>query len=391
MLSEKGDIVLDPFVGRGTTLLEARLMGRMPLVADLNPIAVALTRAKNATVRLDDILLRIDDLEQGYDALLYVPEASVQADDIMLIYHPRTLAQLCYLKRQLLSRISSTDEFLVGVILGIMHGGERQDGSSSYASISMPNTFSMSPDYVRRFVATKRLQRIDRNVFQLLRDKVRRLCRDSYTFETTGVVLQTDAKQLSSSRELADYVGGVDLVVTSPPYLNIVNYARQNWIRSWFLSADVEAVSGNLDDNLTLSAWLDFMQMFLTDLKTLLHPNGTAVLVIGDVSRSTTSVVSLARELLRQTIYNKTFSYVGCLSDHLQADVKTTRIWKDTKGKATLVDRVVILSNSTPTLNCTRLGIELFGDSSVQIPALDAQQLEEYAYSFMGYIHQPCR
>ncbi len=64
MLSEKGDIVLDPFVGRGTTLLEARLMGRMPLVADLNPIAVALTRAKNSTVRLDDILLRIDDLEQ---------------------------------------------------------------------------------------------------------------------------------------------------------------------------------------------------------------------------------------------------------------------------------------------------------------------------------------
>ena len=70
---------------------------------------------------------------------MYLPEDLAQPDEIHLIFHPRTLAQLCY---------------LIGCVLGVMHGGERKDGTSGYLSISMPNTFSMSPDYVRRFVQT---------------------------------------------------------------------------------------------------------------------------------------------------------------------------------------------------------------------------------------------
>ena len=54
-----------------------------------------------------------------------------------------------------------------------MHGGERKDGTSGYLSISMPNTFSMSPEYVRRFVQTKELNRVKRNVFDILKEKTK--------------------------------------------------------------------------------------------------------------------------------------------------------------------------------------------------------------------------
>ena len=57
-------------------------------------------------------------------------------------------------KRKFLKSKLPVDKYLIGCVLGVMHGGERKDGTSGYLSISMPNTFSMSPDYVRRFVQT---------------------------------------------------------------------------------------------------------------------------------------------------------------------------------------------------------------------------------------------
>jgi hypothetical protein len=384
MLSDPGDVVLDPFSGRGTTLLEARLTGRVPLASDLNPIAVALSRAKNTDVSPADALSRLTALEDRYDSVLYVPEAQSEPDDIQLIYHPRVLAQLCYLRRKLVPARTAIDEFLVGVVLGAMHGNERQDGTSSYASISMPNTFSMSPEYVRRYVEKNHLQRVERNVFQLLRERCERLLRTSAPLLTTGEVARADAKHLGCVEQFAPHRGNVRLIVTSPPYLGVVNYARQNWIRTWFLAEDPERVSDDLDDNLTLSGWLDFTDATVRSMREMLRTDGIAVLVIGDVAKSSRSVIPLAREFIRRLLHANTFAYVGCLSDHIQTDVKTTRIWKDTKGQATAVDRVVILANQAPQFHTIRLNHDLFGDESGTVPTLRADDLAAYARVFAG-------
>lgn len=384
MLSEPGDVVLDPFSGRGTTLLESRLTGRIPLASDLNPIARALSQAKNVSVELSDILRRIEHLEGRYDPLLYVPEAQVQADDILLIFHPRTLAQLCYLRRRLDPGKTEVDAFLIGAVLGIMHGAERVDGSSSYASISMPNTYSMSPDYVRRYVETKRLQRADRNVFDLLRSKVQRLFSEGGEFATKGVVVRADAKRLTEVPEFAPYRGRVRLVLTSPPYLDVVNYAKQNWIRTWFLGEQPNTISEDLDDNLTLAEWLDFAETCAAQMREMLAPGGVAVWVIGDVAKSSSTVIPLAREFIRRLIHDKCFGYIGCISDHLPTAQKTTRIWKDTRGQATAIDRVVILSDEPPTFNLAGLGEVLSGVGATELPPLEARDLSDYARKFAG-------
>lgn len=383
VLSDEGDVVLDPFSGRGTTLLEARLLGRIPLASDLNPIAVALSRAKNVGVEMEDVMERLTALERRYDPVLFLPEAEVQGEDILLIYHPHTLAQLVFLRRRLVGSSAEVDQFLVGAVLGIMHGGERQDGSSAYASISMPNTFSMPPDYVRRFVETRRLQRVERNVFQILREKIERLFRSGACFTSAGLVSRADAKHVSGVPEFAEHIGKVQLVVTSPPYLNVVNYARQNWIRTWFLDEDPESVTDALDDNLTLAEWLDFSEGVVTDLKDMLRPDGVAVLVIGDVAKSSRTVVSLAREFIRRLLHKEVFHYVGCLSDRLPGDAKTTRIWGDTKGRATAVDRVVILSDVTPEFHWDRLR-GTFPFATDGVPRASARQIQEYAAAFAG-------
>lgn len=351
LLSKEGDHIMDPFSGRGTTLLEARTLGRHALVSDLNPMAVALSRAKNADVTLGQALNEIEQLRNSYDRVMFLPEAQVQPDDILLIYSPETLAQLCYLRRRLLKSNSDVRAFLLGALLGVMHGAERQDGTSAYASISMPNTFSMSPNYVRRFVETKQLNRGGRDVFEILSAKVDRLFKVATPLRTKGVVAVSDAKRLSENTDFAEFQGNVRLVVTSPPYLSVVNYAKQNWIRNWLLaSAEYYSRHEDLDDNLTLPAWLDFIETTIKEIQKFLTPDGVIVLVVGDVA-STKSHINLARHLIQRLHHDKVFSYIGVFDDYIGHDIKTTRIWKDTKGKATATDRILVLSNQEPTFD----------------------------------------
>ena len=353
--TDEGDLVFDPFAGRGTTLLEARILKRLAVSSDLNPIALALNRAKAFTLNLEQINNRINRLEQSYDYALFLPEAEGESDEIHLIYHPRTLAQLCFLRSVLLSSSQPVDHYLVGAILGIMHGGERKNGTSGYLSISMPNTFSMAPEYVRRFVQTKQLNREFRDVFQLLREKSERIFKNHVGTPVNADVFECDAKAVSSKPEMAKYLNKIDLVLTSPPYLGIVNYAKQNWIRSWFLKSNPDEISDRLDDDLNIFEWIKFSRESLIEIKKVLKPTGVAILVIGDVARSKDSVIPLAREFARMIKEANLFKNIWVFSDYILNDDKTTRIWGETKGKATGIDRIVILSDIDPFIGNQRM------------------------------------
>ena len=98
--------------------------------SDLNPVALALSKAKSHFLKKEEIISRIDNLESKYEYVLYLPEAQGESDEIHLIFHQETIAQLCFLKDELLSSSDHIDQFLIGAILGIMHGGVRKDGTS---------------------------------------------------------------------------------------------------------------------------------------------------------------------------------------------------------------------------------------------------------------------
>lgn len=356
--TDKNDLVFDPFSGRGTTILESRMLGRKSFGSDLNPIALALSRAKSNYVKKEDVINRINDLQSYYDYALFHPEAEGESEEIHLIFHSRTIAELCFLKSELLNSEDKIDQFIIGAILGIMHGGVRKDGTSGYLSISMPNTFSMSPDYVRRFVQTKELSREYRNVFNILKEKVERVFKKHKSPKMKSDIFECDAKTLLTSKEISKQKGKVDLLLTSPPYLGIVNYAKQNWIRSWFLESDPTEVSEKLDDDLNINQWVKFAKETAFQFKEMMKPDGVAVFVIGDVARSSTSVIPLAREFAMMIKENNLFENTWVFSDYIQGVDKTTRIWGETKGKATATDRIVIVSDINPFINNKRLNGE---------------------------------
>jgi site-specific DNA-methyltransferase (adenine-specific) len=350
--SRPGDLVVDPFSGRGTVSLQARVEGRRTISNDLNPLAYVLSRAKANPPTWTSVVSALGDLEKGYrSSAQSEPDVS---EDIRMLYHPNTLKQLCYLRTHLL-RLPPTewspDELMIGGSLaGIMHGSHRRDGSSQYLSISMPNTFSMSPAYVKKFIREKQLTAPDQDVFERIRDKLARLYLDAIAGPPGEAWAQDAAKFLTDGPIRP---GSVDLVMTSPPYLQVVNYGTANWIRLWLLGVDEvgrergegrRKINEVLDHRHNYSSYRAFMHRVLLGLQHTLKPNGVAAVVIGDVAKPGKDRVPLAARIWQDVGDQTDLRLVQLIEDHLAVEKKVSRIWGDTKGQATDTDCALVLA-----------------------------------------------
>ena len=330
-----GDRVLDPFSGRGTTPTQACVEGRVGIASDLNPLAYCLSRAKLDPPAKRTVLARLRKLEQGYrERSVAVPDRS---DPINVVFDPHTLRQLAYLKTALAG--SREDVFIRATILGIMHGKYRRSGTDSiYLSIDMPNTFSMSPDYIRKYVREKGLQYLPLDVFANTRRRIERLYRQGRP-PVKGEAYQHDVRRLHEVIPPES----IQLVVSSPPYLKVVKYGLYNWIRLWFMDVPVAEVDGSLDDGHALPAYLNFMGDTIRQLERLLRPGGLAVLVIGDVAKNGEPPVNLAAAVWEAALPQTSLRLVDIVPDAIADSAKVTRIWNETRGRATAVDRILVL------------------------------------------------
>jgi site-specific DNA-methyltransferase (adenine-specific) len=306
---------------------------------DLNPLAVALAAAKAQRVEVAEVKARLRELARGFGG-----DADTEAvpDDVRIIFHPRTLAQLVHLQGALdLSR--PEDLFLRGALLGIMHGKHRKDGGTAYLSIDMPNTFSMSPEYVRKFVRKHRLRQPPVDVFVKLKERVEWLLRSGPLPEGAATtVLQGDATRLADLLKQIE-VEHVDAVITSPPYLGVLRYGAFNWIRLWFLGHQPAAVDRTLDGTDSLDRYLAFMTSFLMGISKVLKAGAPLALVIGDV-KEFGSEIKLAERVWEELRELVPFELEDLEEDRFDESVKTTRIWgEERKGRATPMDRILVL------------------------------------------------
>ena len=343
--TEPGDIVLDPFSGRGTAPLEACVSGRVGIGIDLSPLAHILTAAKVDPPSLNSALKRISELRAGYKR----PNVDDVPDDIKMLFDGRlTLPQIVYLRNEL-SHGKRVDRFLLASLAGILHGGYNDAmNDSSYLSISMPNTFSMAPNYIRRYVRKNHLHKLPLDVFEKLTTKVQRLFKNGMP-STRGYAYRANARNFASLKNPAFKDSSVKLIITSPPYLKVVNYGTYNWIRLWLLGESIERTNKELllDDKHGINNYENFLGDVLNQCERVLRPDGICALVIGDVEEQNKNAERKSYNL-SEGVWNRLkqktkLKFLTTIEDLLPEENKVTRIWGKTQGNATKTDRILLL------------------------------------------------
>jgi hypothetical protein len=356
--SRPGDVVLDPFSGRGTTPLQACAEGRIGVGNDLNPFAHLLTAAKVQPATRAATATRLTSLRLGWgseaprwltlaDAIVEDPRSGGPEPvpvEVVLAFHPATLAQLLFVRSEL-DLADRTDRFLAAAITGILHGK-----SASYLSVIMPNTFSMAPRYVRDFARRTDFQAPQRDVFDGLAAKLDRLYRQPPP-PIEGIALLGDARDIASRTATALRTRGrpdrARLVVTSPPYLRVVKYGYYNWLRTWFLGFDAAAIDATLDDAHHREPYLVFLREVLAGLRPVLTDDAVVVLVIGDVEtdrgRQIQGGIGLAERTFQEAAEPEGYRLAGVALDDVAAARKMTKLWGDEAGRATKTDRILVL------------------------------------------------
>lgn len=238
-LTRRGDTILDPFCGRGTTPFQALLMGRNAIGCDTNTVAYCISRAKTNAPPLSAVQRRIGELEYAFDRRQGRGEFSALPEFFHYAFHADTLKQILHLRRSLDYRKSMTDCMVTALVLGSLHG--EMDRSKRFFSNQMPHTISTKPAYSVRFWKERRLVAPYRDAFDLLR-KHADFRYESERPEGKASVFHMDMRDLPRHIGVTQRIG---CVITSPPYFDVTNYSEDQWLRLWFLNGRAEPSTRN--------------------------------------------------------------------------------------------------------------------------------------------------
>jgi hypothetical protein len=131
--------------------------------------------------------------------------------------------------------------------------------------------------------------------------------------------------------------GSVDLTVTSPPFLDIVQYAGDNWLRCWFAGIDPGCVA--IDMHKTEEAWTVMVHRVLSEQARILRSGGYVAFEVGEVRNGKV----LLEKLVWRAAEGLPFARLGVMVND-QAFTKTANCWGvDNGSKGTNTNRIVLL------------------------------------------------
>jgi hypothetical protein len=224
--AKKGEIVLDPFAGRGTTLYAARLRGMTAFGVDSNPVAVAISQAKLANTTAGRIVRAAKVILADHKEAKHIPTGEFWK----VAFHERVLTKLCRLRDGLLDNCDSeARKALRAILLGALHGPLAKI-EPSYFSNQCPRTFAPKPAYAVKFWKERGLVAPDVDVLKIVERRAIR-CFAGEDSTATGHAIEGDSQESESF----DIPKRVSWIITSPPYYGMRTYFPDQWFRWWFL------------------------------------------------------------------------------------------------------------------------------------------------------------
>ena len=271
IFTKENDVVYDPFAGRGTTLIEAGLMGRNIVSNDVNPLSKILT-----IPRLN--IPSINQIEQRLDEIVF---EKVEADiDVSMFFHKDTELEIVSLKNQLTD--SAVDNWIRMVATNRLTG----HSSGFFSGYTLPPNQAASQKSQKTI--NKRLDIVPpyKNTKEIILKKTRSLLRNinPEIIEKLKIIGSSAVfSSLDSRKTYHIHDSSVNLTVTSPPFLNIVRYANDNWLRCWFNNINVSEVESKISLCRNVESWSELMQGVFNELYRITVPGGWIAFEVGEL------------------------------------------------------------------------------------------------------------
>ncbi len=318
-------VVYDPFMGRGTTLIEAQLHGHKTVGNDINPLSKVLTSPRLNPPTLADIEKRLSEIDLSTDADI--------DSELLVFFHEDTLKEIygwrTYFQQE--QQLSTVDAWLQMVTCSRLTG----HSPGFFSVFTLPPNLAASVAAQRKINERRNQSPEYRNTKTLVLRKSKQLLRHSLPdhFWRNDAVLLTESAD--NTPQIADE--SVDLVVTSPPFLDTIDYVQDNWLRMWFCGIEIEP--GKIWQLKSLEDWVARMTDVFVELHRLLKPGGQVAFEVGEVRNRTVFLENAAMKaaLDARFIPEK-------LMINAQRFTKTANCWGVSNNrKGTNSNRIVIL------------------------------------------------
>ena len=272
---KKGQVVLDPFGGRGTTTLQANLEGQFAIHNDINPLSVYIAKARQYIPSYSEIEKKLFGLD-----LKKKVEFNEKELELLHFFHPNTLTEIINLKEILKKDKSPVMSYIGLTALSRLHGH-----SKGFFSVYTFPQISISPLSQKKNNEKRKQKPEYKEIKSRILSKAKRDLKEALPpfyseFAKKNLYLNEPSTNLKSIKDAT-----VDLVITSPPFLDKVNYIEDNWMKAWFLDIDSSHTKG-ISILSSLEDWKNFIHKTLKELSKKMKMNSFLVMEVGEVEQN---------------------------------------------------------------------------------------------------------
>jgi DNA modification methylase len=269
-LSKPGDVIADPFCGSGVIPFEALASARHVVCGDINPYAVLLTKAKLfAPASLDEALTPLAEVWKVSTTFCRVQDLRTVPQWVRAFFHPETLREILAFRE---ACVQAQSAFLFACLLGILH--HQRPGFLSFPSSHLVpylrDRLFPRDNYPELYVYREVRPRIEAKLHR--------------TYRRVPTKNNSHCQVYHSCATQFPYPGRINAVITSPPYMNELDYIRDNRLRLWMIGRQLPAVRDPKRQNKEKN-FEELMRATCKQLGNLITDGGYFSIIIGDTRR----------------------------------------------------------------------------------------------------------
>lgn len=341
-LSDEGDVIYDPFSGRGTTAVEAALHGRRVVANDISPLSAIFARPRLEVPHVSEVDARLNAID--------LRQKMRPAIDLSMFFHKETEREILNLRAYLNARRRSRSEDAIDRWIRMIATNRLTGHSPGFFSV-----YTLPPNQATTAEGQLKInQRLDQKPpYRCVRDLILRK-----SIQLQSGLTAVDRERLRRAASHARFLEGpaaatrgiphnsVQLTITSPPFLDVVQYAKDNWLRCWFNGLDADEITRGMTLMRNVDEWAAAMHAVFSELYRVTRPGGWVAFEVGEVRRGEVRLEEVVAPIGLQAGFECEAVLINA-----QRFTKTANIWGISNNRlGTNTNRIAVFRKPGPQL-----------------------------------------